>query len=197
LINQTPNNIDFILRVFYGSGSISPFQLEDFYNGVFNLLSEQKSMTTMRFKSFYYDLVVENKLLGFDEYSDHICNKFPNLPELLSLFFESRFFNLPPNFNYFSYKNVPSDSFMAEEVAFGMYLTNPLFCLRKGVQLFMVYTNNNSNQSNTDNLSKVTSLSTQNCRGAFLCHGPGLPGRRTSHCKGAAIKGSGKHLDDK
>lgn len=177
MINQVPNNVEFILKVFYGNGPISPFQLEDFYNGVFNLLSEQKSLTSIRFKSFYYDSVVENRLLTFDEYTEHICSKFPNLPELLSLFFESRFFNLRPNFNYFSHKNVPSDSFMTEEIAFGMYLTNPLFCLKKGVQLFMVYTNNNSNQSNTDNLSWIISLKTSNCRVTLLCDGASFPSR--------------------
>ena len=166
-----------MLKALYGHAPISPFQLEDFYNAVFNLLSEQKSLTSLRFKSFYYDLVVENRLLPFDEYNDQICNKFPNLSELLSLFFESRFFNLQPNFNYFSHKNVPSDSFMTEEIAFGMYLTNPLFCLKKGMQLFMVYTNNNSNQSNTDNLSFLISLQASDRRVALLCDGAGVSGR--------------------
>ena len=160
MINQVTHNVDFVLKVLYGSAPIRAVKLDDFFSTMYNFLSEQKNIPLNSFKSLYYQLIAEDGLYDFEAYSNFIFESYPLLSDLLGSYFESRFFNLRPNFNYFSFTSAPSDSFMTEETVFGLYLTNALFCMKKNIRLFPVYSSNNANQSSTDALSKLKSFET-------------------------------------
>lgn len=144
-------------------------KLDEFFAVVHNFLSEQKHMPKKTFKHLYHSLALNDIFHDYETYSNFIIETYPLLSELLGAFFESRFFNLRPRFNYFVFRSSPSDSFLTEEIAFGLYLTNPLFCQKKNVRLFPIYSSNNVNQSSTDTLSCLISIETQNSRIAVLC----------------------------
>jgi hypothetical protein len=166
------NNIDFVLRVLFAGAPIRAQKLDEFFAASYNLLSDQKSLPSITFKSLYHQLIVEDSLYDFEEYSNFIAETYPLLSDLLGSFSESRFFNLTPTFNYFTYTCPPGDSFMKEEMAFGLYLTNPLFCKRRKVRLYPIYSSYNIPNSSTDVLSHLISIEAARCRCAVLRSGP-------------------------
>ena len=160
-----------MLNTLFIGAPLRPEKLNEFFAVVYNFLSEQKNLPKKCFKHLYCSLA-NKELLDYETYSNFITETYPLLGELLGAFFESRLLNLRPRFNYFLFRSSPSDSFMTEEIAFGLYLTNPLFCQKKGVRLFPIYSSNNIQQSGTDALSYLISFQTQNGRGSFLCPSP-------------------------
>ena len=156
-MNQVTRNIDFILGVLYGNQPIKAEALNEFFVTVFNLLSEQKCSPAKNFQSLYYSLFMEDRLYPYDIYSNFIMEAYPMLSDLLGAYFESVLFDKPLAFNLFSYRSPPSDSFMTEETAFGLYLTNSLLSTKKNMRLFPLFSSHNSSHANSDALSEIKS----------------------------------------